>query len=211
MAGETGEAADGTVRQRLLRAALEVAAVHGIARLSIGDVARAAGLSRQTLYKHFANKQALVAEVVADEARAMIDAVVAAADAQPEPRAALEAGMLAALRLTRDHPLLDRLVRTEPESLIPLLVAESSAALLLVRHAVTAVLAERFPALGEVDLRRLADMVARLLVSYAVSAPDDPPEVVAAAAAGFLVDGVANLTSPVVSMSSDPGSRTGSR
>lgn len=194
---------EGTVRQRLLRATLEVAAVHGLARLSVGDVARAAGLSRQTLYKHFPNKQALVAEVVAEEARTMIEAVVAAATAEADPRSALEAGMLAALRLTRDHPLLDRLVRTEPESLIPLLVSESSAALLLVRQAVTAVLAERFPALGHVDLRRLADMVARLLVSYAVSAPDDPPEVVAAVAAGFLVDGVANLASPVAS--TDPG------
>lgn len=204
-------AEEGQVRERLLRAAVEVAAVHGIARLSVGDVARAAGLSRQTLYKHFANKQALIAEVVAEEASAMIEAVVAAANAEPEARAALEAGLLAALRLSRDHPLLDRLVRTEPESLIPLLVSESSAPLLLVRRAVTVVLAERFPALGDVDLRRLADMVARLLVSYAVSAPDDPPEVVAAAAAGFLVDGVANLSSPVVPLSTEPAPGAGSR
>lgn len=204
-------AGEGQVRERLLRAALEVAAVHGIARLSVGDVARAAGLSRQTLYKHFANKQALIAEVVAEEARAMIEAVVAAANAEPRARAALEAGLLAALRLSRDHPLLDRLVRTEPESLIPLLVSESSASLLLVRRAVTVVLAERFPALGDVDLRRLADMVARLLVSYAVSAPDDPPEVVAAAAAGFLVDGVANLSSPVVPLSTEPAPGAGCR
>ena len=36
--------------------------------------------------------------------------------------------------------------------------------------------------------RRFADIVTRLLVSYAVSAPDDPPEVVAASIATFLVD-----------------------
>ena len=43
-----------------------------------------------------------------------------------------------------------------------------------------------------VELRRFADGVTRLLVSYAVSAPDDPPEVVAAFVARFLIDGVAD-------------------
>lgn len=187
---------EGSARERLLQAALEVAALHGIARLSVGDVARTAGLSRQTLYKHFPSKQALVSAVVAEESAKMIGEVVAAVEAHADRRAALEAGMLAALRLTRDHPLLDRLVRTEPDALIPLLVSESSPTLLLVRKAVGAVIAGRFPELGPVELRRLADIVARLLVSYAVSAPDDPPEVVAAAAAGFLVDGVSQPSSP---------------
>lgn len=113
MAGDTG------VRQRLLQAALETAALHGIARLSMGDVAKAAGVSRQTLYNHFASKQALVAAVVADQAASIVDQVVAAAERHRDRRAALEAGMAAALHLTRDHSLLDRLVRTEPEALIP--------------------------------------------------------------------------------------------
>lgn len=184
------------VRGRLLQAALEVAALHGIARLSMGDVAKAASLSRQTLYKHFPSKEALVSAVVADQAGAIIGEVVAAVSAESDRRRALEAGMAAALRLTREHPLLDRLVRTEPEALIPLLVSESSPTLLLVRSAVGAVIGDRFPELDEVGLRRLTDMVARLLVSYAVSAPDDPPEVVAAAAAGFLVDGVGHVSAP---------------
>lgn len=196
MLPEGGVPEDLGVRHRLLRAALEVAAVHGITRLAMGDVARAAGLSRQTLYKYFPSKQALVSAVVATEAATIVEAVVAAVDRQPDRRDAVEAGMLAVLRLTRDHPLLDRLVRTEPEALIPLLVAESSPTLLLVRDAVGGVIASRFPELDAVSLRRLADMVARLLVSYAVSAPDDPPEVVAAAAARFLVDGVAHVSPP---------------
>jgi deoxyribodipyrimidine photolyase-like uncharacterized protein len=39
------------------------------------------------------------------------------------------------------------------------------------------------------SLRRFADVVTRLLISYAVSAPDDPPEVVAHFLSTFLVHG----------------------
>jgi hypothetical protein len=38
-------------------------------------------------------------------------------------------------------------------------------------------------------MRRFADILTRLLVSYAISAPDDPPEVVAHFVSMFLVHG----------------------
>jgi hypothetical protein len=53
--------------------------------------------------------------------------------------------------------------------------------------------------------RRRADVIARLVVSYAVSAPDDPPEVVAASMADFLAVG-AEPVRPVGSSSSSVGS-----
>ena len=49
------------IEQRLLDAALEAATIHGITKLSMGDVARRAGLSRQTLYRYFPSKDALIA------------------------------------------------------------------------------------------------------------------------------------------------------
>ncbi len=53
-----------SIEQRLLDAGLEAATIHGIAKLSMGDVARRAGLSRQTLYRYFPSKDALVAAIV---------------------------------------------------------------------------------------------------------------------------------------------------
>jgi hypothetical protein len=41
--------------------------------------------------------------------------------------------------------------------------------------------------------RRVADMLARLLISYALNAPDDPPEVVAEVLAAVMVDGATSL------------------
>ena len=182
---------DAPIPQRLLDAALEAATVHGISKLSMGDVARRAELSRQTLYRYFPSKDALVAAVVTAETTQLIEQVVAAAVQESEPQASLEAGLLTALTVLRDHPLLDRLVRTEPEALLPLLTTDSSPVMVQVRGVVEAILAEGSPDLTQdpVALRRFADVVTRLLISYAVSAPDDPPEVVAHFLSTFLVHG----------------------
>ena len=182
---------DAPIPQRLLDAALEAATVHGISKLSMGDVARRAELSRQTLYRYFPSKDALVAAVVTAETTQLIEQVVAAALEHTDPQDSLEAGLLTALTVLRDHPLLDRLVRTEPEALLPLLTTDSSPVMVQVRGVVEAILAEGSPDLTQdpVALRRFADVVTRLLISYAVSAPDDPPEVVAHFLSTFLVHG----------------------
>lgn len=178
-----------SIREQILTAAVEAATVHGITKLSMGDVARQAKLSRQTLYRHFPNKDALIAEVVLAETDALIATVVAAGQDHQDPRDALAAGLLAALRAAREHPLLDRLIRTEPEALLPLLITDGGPVMAQVRAVVEAIIDERVVSLDPVRRRRLADIVSRLLVSYAVSAPDDPPEVVAEAIATFLTHG----------------------
>jgi AcrR family transcriptional regulator len=181
------------IEQRLLDAALEAATIHGITKLSMGDVARRAGLSRQTLYRYFPSKDALIAEVVSAQTTDLIGQVLGAAAPIDDPRRSLEAALLAALRLLRDHPLLDRLLRTEPESLLPLLTTEDSPAMSQVRAIVELLVAERAPATVDDDpvaLRRFADIVTRLIISYAISAPDDPPEVVAHYLSMFLIPDV---------------------
>src|SRR5690606_31594469 len=148
-----------------------------------------ANLSRPTLYKHFASKDALVATVVEQEAAVIVAAVLEAADAHDEPAEALEAAVLVALRLMRDHPLLDRVITTEPDVLVPLLTTDGGPVLAMARLPVQALIARRLPELDEVAARRVADILVRLLVSYALSAPDDPPEIVAAAIARLATGG----------------------
>lgn len=168
-----------TAYDRLLDAAVEAASIHGLAKLSVGDVARQAGLSRQTLYKHFPSKDALVTAAVLREAGTMVDQIIAAADAHDDPEAALEAGILTTLRVARQHPLLDRLIRTEPEALLPLLVSDGGPVAVAVRSVVEQIIDQKLPGLSPFELRQTADMLTRLLISYTVSAPDDPPEDVA--------------------------------
>jgi AcrR family transcriptional regulator len=197
MAGPPG------TRDRLLAAAIETAALHGINRLSMGDVAKRAGYSRPTLYKHFPSKDALVSAVVEREAAVIVDAVLAAADRHEDPRQAIEAAVLVSLRLMREHPMLDRIISTEPEVLVPLLTTDGGPVLAMARVPVQAIITRRLPELDEVAARRVADMLTRLLVSYALSAPDDPPEIVAAAIAAVATEGAASLaTRPLVTPTS---------
>lgn len=195
---DTATAVDLT-RQRILDAAVEAASVHGVSRLSMSDVARTAGLSRPTLYRYFSSRDDLFAAALLAETQALVAQVEAELDDVRDPRAAIERGILAALRLTRDHPLLDRIVRTEPEVLVPVLVTEGDPGMpgfpALVRAAVEALLATRVADADPVRSRRRADVIARLVVSYAVSAPDDPPEVVAATIADFVALGARPVAS----------------
>lgn len=173
-------------REQILAAALETATTHGISRLSVGDVAKAAGLSRQTLYRHFTSKEDLIAAVIVHETSALIEQVVRAASGFEDPRDSLEAAFLSALIALREHPLLDRLIRTEPDALIPLLTTEGGPVLSQVRGVVELVILMGQPEIDSGRLRRSADLVTRLLISYAVSAPDDSPQVIASFVASSL-------------------------
>ena len=208
--GREGAPVDET-RRRILEATVEAASVHGVARLSMSDVARTAGLSRPTLYRYFASRDDLFAAALLAETQALVAEVVAELAEVQDPREAIERGILATLRLTREHPLLDRIVRTEPEVLVPVLVAEGDPGVpgfpAVVRAAVEALLATRVADPDPVRSRRRADVIARLLLSYAVSAPDDPPEVVAATVADFVVLGAlpaAGAAQPSTARSKEP-------
>jgi AcrR family transcriptional regulator len=187
---------DDPIGDRILDATVEVALVHGLTRLSVADVAKQAGISRPTLYKRHPSKEALVAAAVLREATKGIELVRAAVDAVDRaegPKAALRVGVATALGFLRDHPLLDRVVRTEPEMLVPLLTTDDGLILSVVRPPVEAMIADHFAPADAMTCRRVADMLTRLLISYALNAPDDPPDVVATVLADVVVDGAVSL------------------
>jgi AcrR family transcriptional regulator len=64
-----------TRRAELLEAAMRVFSRYGFKKTSMDDLARAAGLSRQGLYLHFATKEALFKEAVASTLDALRAAV----------------------------------------------------------------------------------------------------------------------------------------
>lgn len=70
MAGLVRGRAELDTRGRIMSAAAELLPRFTIAKLTMEDVARAAGMSRQTVYKHFRGKDDLIAEIIAMELRA---------------------------------------------------------------------------------------------------------------------------------------------
>lgn len=178
------------VPERLLDAALDVAAQHGLARLSVGDVAKRAGLSRQTLYKHFGSREELIAQAVVRETGRMVEAVIAAAEPIEDPVASLEVAIVTALRLVRGHPLLDRLLATEPEALLPLLIDAQGNVQGAVGTIARQMLESRLPGIDPEACRAGADLLSRMLLSYAVRPPEQAPERVARFLATAIAAGV---------------------
>ena len=176
---------------RILDAALEAATVHGVTRTSMSDVADRAAISRPTLYKRFGSKDELVAAVVAREANRMIRQVLDAVAPVDDPTEAIQTATLVALRAARDHPLLDRVIRTEPETLVPILIADPSPIMTFGRAAMAPGIREKAPELSDLAVRRVSDLLIRLLVSYALTPPDDPPEVVATSIATLITSALA--------------------
>jgi AcrR family transcriptional regulator len=64
-----------TTDRRILRAAAEALARLGIERLTVGDIAKFAGLSRSAVYKHYPTKEAIFDAVMTDAAEAFLAAV----------------------------------------------------------------------------------------------------------------------------------------
>ena len=183
--------AEGT-HDRILDAAISALATHGLARLSLEDVAKEAGMSRQTVYRYFGSKEALVTAAIVREEKWFLDQMVSAIDAHDELRPAMEAAIVAGLRAAREHPLLDRLLDTEPESLLPFLTTGAGPVLSAARPMIQGLLEQRVPHASPLTLRRLADATSRLFISYAINPPDDDIEEVAAGLADLVLNGLKN-------------------
>jgi AcrR family transcriptional regulator len=90
--------------ERILDSAGELFAVRGIGAVSMGDVARAAGCSRATLYRYFADRRELHLAYVHREARRIGELVAADAARVRDPERRAAAAILSAVRRVRDNP-----------------------------------------------------------------------------------------------------------
>ncbi|MGH9246959.1 MAG: TetR family transcriptional regulator [Acidimicrobiales bacterium] len=177
-------------RDAILDAAVATLIRYGEAKSSLGDVAREAGVSRQTVYRYFRSKDELIEAALLREEAAFAGAVVEAAAPHADLRDALEAGIATSLRLAREHPLFDRLLRADPVDLLPWLTTDRGPILRAARPVMEAEVAKRWPVGDTARVRAFADAVVRLLVSYAVNPPDTPVDEIAATLADVLVHGL---------------------
>jgi AcrR family transcriptional regulator len=68
----TGSRRNEAARQAILEASLRLLAEEGYARLSIGAIARAAGVGRQTIYRWWSSKADIVLDALLEQARETI-------------------------------------------------------------------------------------------------------------------------------------------
>jgi len=168
-------------RQRILAATYSCVARWGLAKTTVEDAARAAGVSRATVYRNFPGGRdellsATVGWAMADFFLRLYEQVQDATSLEE----VLELGIRFAHRSILEHDVLQRVMQTEPERLLPALTVES----IRVRDAIAEFLIPYLEARGVlpgVDLREAADFLARMALSY-IAAPgrwdlDDPEQV----------------------------------
>lgn len=102
----------GALRDSLVAAALELIAEHGLARLSLRECARRAGVSHAAPYRHFADKDALLQEIARRGFEQLADAGEAAVARHREPRARLDAYGVVYARFALERPVLFRVMFT---------------------------------------------------------------------------------------------------
>jgi AcrR family transcriptional regulator len=94
----------GDLRPALMRACLDVLRESSFGALSLREVARRAGVSHAAPYRHFADKEALLAAVAEEGFRLLAERIEAAARGGRDPLSALRAAMVAYLRFGQSQP-----------------------------------------------------------------------------------------------------------
>jgi AcrR family transcriptional regulator len=120
--------------ERILDAALEQFETFGLRRSTVEDVARRSGLSRMTVYRRFGSKQALLTAVILRELRRGMARIEAAVSARRSFEERLVEGFVVALQLGREHTLLQRLLHTEPDLVLPYVTVAGGPGLALLRE-----------------------------------------------------------------------------
>src|SRR5258708_36294859 len=95
----------GNLREALIRAALDLIAEKGIAGFTFADAARWAGVSSAAPYRHFRDREALLADVARRGLEQFAGKLLGGRDhGDPDPFAALGALGRAYLELSRNEP-----------------------------------------------------------------------------------------------------------
>ena len=160
--------ADDRMSERILDAARDLVAASGLRNLTMDDVAARAGVGRMTVYRRFSGRDRLIDALAIREVRRCLAELDAAVDTSDPIAEQIADGFAASLRLIREHPLLDRFARHEPETALEALNADGGTIFALSR-AFTAGLIREAQDRGEVgplDADQAAELLVRLGVSF---------------------------------------------
>jgi AcrR family transcriptional regulator len=154
------------VRERILEATYACVARYGLGKTTVEDAAREARLSRATVYRYFpGGRDQLIGDVVNWEVGRFFsrlrDAVAGAADFPT----LLVDGLMFAHRAVEEHEVLQKVLQTEPDRLLPPLTVAANRVLVLISAFVAPYL-QRERLRPGVDVEDAADYVARMILSY---------------------------------------------
>lgn len=153
-------------RDRILAATVQCLGRYGIAKTTVDDAAREAGVARATVYRYFPDgKEQVIAESITWAVEQFFhDLAVAVSDA-PDFPTLLEAALAHAHRAVADHVVLQKVLETEPERLLPQLTQSAPQVQAVLRDYLADLLRDQ-QLLPGVDPLEAGDWLARMGLSF---------------------------------------------
>lgn len=159
-----------SVRERLLQATYSCVARYGIAKTTVEDAAREAGVSRATVYRHFpGGKDQLVRETILWESARFFARLTPLVEGASSLGELLEELVVFGHRAIEEHDVLQKVLQTEPELLLPQLTVGSAALVAIIKSLLLPWLADASLAPGT-TAEQAGDHLARMLLSL-IGAP----------------------------------------
>lgn len=178
----TGEGRTAAARRaRILEAAYDCIARWGFSKTTVEDAAREAHVSRATVYRYFpGGRDELLSAVVAWENTRFFTRLYEEVHTAASLEEVMAKGIAFAHRAVAGHEVLQRVLESEPDLLLPKLTVEAAGTQRMVAAFLEPYVARERLAPG-VDPHRAADLLARMTLSY-ITAPggwdlDDPEQV----------------------------------
>jgi AcrR family transcriptional regulator len=162
----------GTQEQRVIDAALRCIARWGVGKTTLDDVARQASCSRATIYRLFpGGKDALLEAITRRELDRFFSGLAQRFDDARDLEDMLVGGMVYASRALAGHEALQFVLAYEPEVVLPKVAFHHADRVLT---AITAFAAPYLaPHVGDGEAPRVAEWVARLVLTYTLAPADD--------------------------------------
>ncbi|MEV6768758.1 TetR/AcrR family transcriptional regulator [Nocardia sp. NPDC051030] len=116
LSGAANPPVHGTEKRRILTAARTEFISHGFRRASVGNIAKLAGVSRPTVYRHCGDKEAIFQAVVFDEVVEFFTGIATEILGLPTPAERAVEGFVLGVRGTRANQLFTAIRNFEPEA-----------------------------------------------------------------------------------------------
>lgn len=170
------EAARELLRQTFFDAARDQLAERAWSEVTMADIAAAAGVSRQTLYKEFGNRKEFGLALVLHEGERFLAEVEAAVLARTDdPRAAVGAALELFLRSAGEDPLVRIMLSDDgTQGLLPFVTTEGRPVVLWATTRLSAVIERGWPQAAKADVSLLAEALVRLAISYITTPSENP-------------------------------------
>jgi len=171
------EAARNLLRETFFGAARDELERRAWSEITMSDVARTAGVSRQTLYKEFGSRDEFAQAFVIHVGERFLDEVDAAVrEHLDDPRAAIGAALATFLRTAGDDPLVRVLLGDDGTGgMLPFVTTQGMPVVVFATARLFETISDGWPEAPPEKAQLLAESLVRLAISY-ITAPSASPD-----------------------------------